>query len=172
MGKLDEAAFEQAIASCKKCEAKAFEVCSYLDREVNVTLGKRNGDGLWTHDKMKFVLGIYQITCIRCRDVAFSSSACPCCGREDGLVGALGQASRLTVPMRCPDCKGTTMTASGYAPSMVRTGEGQRASPTPIAQFGDPGFHVIKIECDACDWIALAEGCPLCGGPAPLRARP
>jgi hypothetical protein len=172
MGKLDEAAFEKTIASCTACEAKAFEVCSYIDRQVTVMLGERNDDGRWTHDGEKFIDGVYVITCIRCRHEAFTSPDCPRCHRENGLGLAIGNTSRLTVPKRCPECKGTEMTASGFAPAKVRTGEGQRAQPTPMAHFGDAGFHVAHVMCDSCEWVALAEGCPLCGGPGPLRARP
>lgn len=172
MGKLDEPAFEQVIASCKKCQAQAFEVASYLDRRVPVMLGERNDDGRWAHDGEKFIDGIFKITCIRCRDEAFVSQDCPRCHREGGLADALGHESRLAVPKRCPTCKGMELTVTGFAPSMVRTGEGQRAQPTATAHFGEPGFHVAHVMCDGCDWVALAEGCPLCGGPGPLRARP
>ncbi|HTL31618.1 MAG TPA: hypothetical protein VL326_00760 [Kofleriaceae bacterium] len=172
MGKLDEAAFETTIASCPKCEAKAFEVASYIDRQVTVMLGERNDDGRWTHDGEKFIDGVYRVTCIRCRADAFTSADCPRCHRENGLADAVGHDSRLAVPKRCPTCKGTELTVSGFAPAMVRTGEGQRPSPTATAHFGDAGFHVAQIMCDGCDWVALAEGCPLCGGAGPLRARP
>jgi hypothetical protein len=172
MGKLDEAAFEKTIARCAKCEAKAFEVASYLDRQVTVMLGERNDDGRWSHDGEKFIDGVYQVTCIRCRAEAFASNDCPRCHREGGLADALGHASRLVVPKRCPDCKGTELTITGFAPSRVRTGEGQLPSPAPTALLGDPGFHVAHIMCDGCDWVAIAEGCPLCGGAGPLRTRP
>ena len=172
MGKLDEPAFEKTIASCPKCEAKAFEVASYIDRQVTVMLGERNDDGRWTHDGEKFIDGVYRVTCIRCREDAFTSADCPRCHRENGLADAIGHESRLAVPNRCPTCKGTEMTVSGFAPAMVRTGEGQRPSPTATAHFGDAGFHVAHVMCDGCDWVALAEGCPLCGGAGPLRARP
>ena len=58
------------------------------------------------------------------------------------------------------------------AKATVRIGEGRPPSPTPTAGFGDPGFHIAHVMCDGCDWVALAEGCPLCGGPGPLRSRP
>ncbi|HUS29260.1 MAG TPA: hypothetical protein VMZ53_12150 [Kofleriaceae bacterium] len=172
MGKLDEAAFAKVIASCAKCEAKAFEVASYIDRQTTVMLGERNDDGRWTHDGEKFVDGIYRVTCIRCRDDAFTTADCPRCHREGGLADALGHESRLAVPKRCPTCKGTELTTTGFAPAKVRTGEGQRPSPTPTALFGDVGYHVANVMCEGCDWVATADGCPLCGGSGALRARP
>ena len=50
----------------------------------------------------------------------------------------------------------------GFAPASVRTGEAKRAAPTPVALLGEPGFHVAQILCDSCDWVAVAEGCPIC----------
>jgi hypothetical protein len=172
MGKLDEPTFAATIAACKKCDAKAFEVASFIDRQVTVMLGEPNDDGRWTHDGEKFIDGVYRIKCIRCSDATFSTDDCPRCHREGGLADALGTPSRLTAPKRCPDCKGTELSVTGFAPSTVRTGEGRPPSPTPTAQFGDPGFHVAQIMCDGCDWVAVAEGCPLCGGTGPLRVRP
>jgi hypothetical protein len=172
MGKLDEPAFAAMIAACKKCDAKAFEVGSYIDRQVGVMLGERNDDGRWIHDGEKFIDGVYRAKCIRCSDASFTTEDCPRCHREGGLADVLGKPSRLAVPKRCPECKGTELTVIGFAPSTVRTGEGRPPSPTPTAHFGDSGFHVAHVMCDGCDWVALAEGCPLCGGPGPLRTRP
>lgn len=172
MGKLDETTFASTIATCTKCEARAFEVSSYIDRTIVVTLGERNDDGRWTHDGEKLIDGVYRIKCIRCGDDAFTTQDCPRCHREGGLEDVIGKSSRLAVPKRCPSCKGTELTVTGFAPATVRTGEGRPPSPRPTALFGDPGYHVAHIACDGCDWVAIAEGCPLCGGPGPLRARP
>jgi len=172
MGKLDETTFATTIATCTKCEARAFQVSSYIDRQTGVILGERNGDGRWTYDGEKLIDGVYRIRCIRCSDDAFTTRDCPRCHREGGLADVIGKPSRLTVPKRCPSCKGTEMTATAFAPATVRTGEGRPPSPTPTALLGDLGHHIALIMCDGCDWVAIAEGCPLCGGPGPLRARP
>lgn len=172
MGKLDEPAFAAVIAACKKCDAKAFEVASYIDRQVTVMLGEPNDDGRWIHDGEKFIDGVFRIKCIRCSDAAFQTADCPRCHREGALQDVLDQPSRLAVPKRCPTCKGTELSVTGFAPATVRTGEGRPPSPTPTAMFGDVGFHVAHVMCDGCDWVAIAEGCPLCGGAGPLRARP
>src|SRR5215510_11022379 len=105
MGKLDEAAFAATIAACKKCDAKAFEVASYIDRQVGVMLGERNDDGRWIHDGEKFIDGVYRIKCIRCSDVTFATADCPRCHRAGGLADVLGVSARLAVPKRCPTCK-------------------------------------------------------------------
>ena len=171
MGKLDEPAFEKVIAACT-CGASAFEVRSYLDRQLTVMLGEANDDGRWTHDGEKFIDGVYRVTCIACRTDAFTTEDCPRCHRAGGLADVIDATSRLAVPKRCPECKGTELTITGFAPSLVRTGAANRASPKPTALLGDAGFHIAHVLCDGCDWVALAEGCPLCGGPGPLRERP
>ncbi len=172
MGQLDEPKFAQAIAECHKCGAKAFEVWSYLDRQTQVMLGERNDDGRWVHDGEKFIDGVYRVKCIGCGDEPFASDDCPRCHRAGGLRDALGAMSRLAVRKRCPDCTGTELTVTGFAPSRVKTGAAARPQPAPLALHGEPGFHVAHVMCDGCDWVAFAEGCPLCGGPGPLRARP
>ena len=172
MGKLDEAAFAKAIAECGKCGARAFEVSSYIDRQLSVMLGERNDDGRWAHDGEKFIDGVYRVRCIGCGAHPHDDADCPRCHRAGGLAAALGQPSRLAVPKRCPSCKGTELTVTGFAPATVRTGAAARPQPTPTALLGDPGFHVAIILCDGCDYVAVAEGCPLCGGPGPLRDRP
>jgi hypothetical protein len=50
MGNLDEPRFAAVIAACKRCDAKAFEVASYIDRQVTVMLGEPNDDGRWIHE--------------------------------------------------------------------------------------------------------------------------
>jgi hypothetical protein len=172
MGRLDEASFAAAIAACAKCGAKAFEVRSYIDRQTQVMLGERVDDGRWVHDGEKFIDGVYRIKCIACGDEAFASVDCPRCHRANGLADALDRPSRLAIPKRCPSCKGTSITTTGFAPAVVRTGAAQRANPTATALFGDDGHHVAYAMCDGCDWVALAEGCPMCGGAGPLRERP
>lgn len=172
MGKLDERAFARTIAACKQCGSGALEVSAYIDRQLTVMLGQRNDDGRWIHDGEKLIDGVYRIRCIRCSNLAFSTEDCPRCHREGALADVVGKPSRLPVPTRCPSCKGTELTVTGFAPATVRTGEGRPPSPTPTAWFGDAGFHVAHIMCDGCDWVAIREGCPLCGGPGPLRPRP
>lgn len=172
MGQLDEKQFAQAIAGCTKCDAKAFEVNSYIDRELTVMLAEPSQDGRWTHDGEKFIDGVYRIKCLSCSESAFSTEDCPRCHRAGGLADAIGVTSRLTVPKRCPTCKGTELNVKAFVPARVRTGEGRPGAPTATAAFGEAGFHLAELTCDGCDWVATSDGCPLCGGPGPLRDRP
>jgi hypothetical protein len=172
VGQLDEKQFEQTIAGCLRCEHKAFEVSSYIDRKQSVMLGDANDDGRWVHDGEKFIDGVYRIRCLNCSTEAFATDACPRCHRADQVAAALGAMSRLVVPKRCPGCKGTELAITGFAPATVRTGAGRPAAPAPTALFGDAGFHIALAACDGCDWVQAAEGCPICGGPGPLRTRP
>jgi hypothetical protein len=172
VGQLDEAKFETAIARCAKCGTAAFEVLTYIDRQISVMLGESNDDGRWVHDGEKFIDGVYRVRCLACGHEPVASRDCPRCHRANALGDALDTTSRLAVPKRCPSCNGTEVTVTGFAPAAVRTGEAKRASPVPRALLGERGFHVAHMMCDGCDWVAIAEGCPLCGGPGPLRARP
>ena len=172
MGKLDERAFGAIVAGCKGCEGKVFEVGTFIDRALAVMLGAPQSDGRWIHDGHKFIDGVYRIQCVRCRGEAFSRTECRRCHRVHGLVQAMEKPSRLAVPQRCPSCRGLEFAVTALAPAVVRVGEGRPAAPTATAHFGGAGFHVVQITCETCEWISVAEGCPLCGGPGPLRARP
>jgi hypothetical protein len=172
VGKLDETTFARAIEKCPACGGQAFEVATYIDRQISVMLGEANDDGRWTHDGEKFIDGVFHVRCLACGHEPFASGDCPRCHRVDGLKEALGGPSRLAVPKRCPTCKCTELTVTGFAPAIVRTGGVKRPEPAPQALLGDPGFHVAHVMCDGCDWVAAPEGCPLCGGAGPLRVRP
>lgn len=172
MGHLDETKFEQLISGCSKCDRRAFEVWSYIDRQVTVMLAESNNDGRWTHDGEKFIDGVYKIRCIGCGDEPFSTQDCPRCHRAGVLAEALVAPSRVVVPKRCPECTATEMLVTSFAPGSVRTGESRPPSPTPVALYGDPGYHIEVVMCDGCEWVVACEGCPICGGPGPLRTRP
>jgi hypothetical protein len=172
MSRLDETKYATAIAGCARCDAKAFEVNSYIDRELIVMLAAPNQDGRWTHDHAKLIDGTYRVRCMACSTDAYTSDDCPRCHRARGLTDALQQAARLPVSQRCPSCKGTELTLHTLVPARVRTGEGRTTAPTPIAQYGGLGHHIAGIVCEGCDWVAVPDGCPLCGGPGPLRDRP
>ena len=172
MGKLDERAFGAIVAGCKSCHGKVFEIGTFLDRAMPVMLGTPQSEGRWIHDGHKFIDGVYRIQCVRCRAEAFTSKDCPRCHRAHALAHATRSASRLAVPQRCPSCKGHDFVVTALAAAVSRIGEGRPAAPTPVAHFGGPAFHVVQITCETCEWVAVAEGCPLCGGPGPLRARP
>src|SRR5215211_2054761 len=107
MSQLDEAKFEAAIAGCKACDRKAFEVSAYLDRQVTVMLAQSNNDGRWTHEPAQFFDGIYRVQCLGCRAMAYDSPDCPRCHRAGALADALTASTRLAPPSRCPSCKGT-----------------------------------------------------------------
>ena len=172
MGHLDERSFKDHLAACPVCGGTAFEVATYLDRKVSVMYADANGEGRWAHDGEKFIDGIYRLTCAGCRRVAFSSDDCPRCHAAGTLPASLAADSHLAVPKRCPSCNATELSLIGFAPATVRTAAGKAPPPKPTALFGEPGFHVVAIACDDCDWGTTAPGCPLCEAPGPLRKRP
>lgn len=174
MGLLDEPTFARAIDPCAKCGSSSTEISAYLDRTVSVMLGDANGDGKWAYDGEKFIDGVFKIRCMSCNAEPYASADCPRCHAPGALAGALAAPSRLTVPKRCPKCKNTECTLVGFAPANARTTDASArpTTPVPTALLGDPGFHVVAIACDQCDWAVVAEGCPICGNAGPLRARP
>lgn len=164
MGYLDEQSYAAAIAGCPKCDRKAFEVSTYLEREQPVMIGEPSQDGRWINDQAKLVDGAYRIRCLGCDHEAHTTPDCPRCGRAGGLTDALATPARLAVPKMCPSCKSTTLLVTAIAPARLRTGEDATPSPAPIAKFGDPGYHIAAIACGGCDWTAPADGCAVCGG--------
>ncbi|HEY6032962.1 MAG TPA: hypothetical protein VIV58_01850 [Kofleriaceae bacterium] len=173
MGALDQPAFEAAIAAgCTACGGKTLEIRSFIDRTVGVMLAEATNAGRWAHDGEKFVDGTYRIECVACKHVAFASDVCPRCNGPERLSRALAESSRLAVPKRCPNCNELELLAIALVPATARSGGGETPKPKPLAELGEPGFHVVAFACDACDHAVVAEGCPLCGAPGPLRARP
>lgn len=174
MGQLDEAGFAQAISTCGKCAGVAFEISSYLDRQVSVMLGDANGDGKWVYDGEKFIDGVYRIRCMSCSTDAHNSPDCPRCHAPGALAAALAAESKMSVPKRCPECKSTEVSIVGFAPAVARTTDASARPTTPVPQalLGEPGFHIVAVACDVCNWATVAEGCPICGNQAPLRKRP
>ena len=173
MGALDQPGFEAAIATgCPACGGKTLEIRSFIDRTLGVMLAEPTNAGRWAHDGEKFVDGTYRIECVVCKHVAFSNDMCPRCNAPDRLAKALSEPSRLAVPKRCPKCNELELLAIALVPATARSGGGETPKPKPLAELGEPGFHVVAFACDACDHAVVAEGCPLCAAPGPLRARP
>jgi len=173
MGQLDESRFESIVhAGCPACSATSYDIRSFIDRKLDIMLGEPNNDGRWAHDGEKFVDGTYQISCARCQHLLFSHADCPRCHAPDGLARALADTSRLALPKRCPSCKETELIALALVPSTTRYTGAAGAVPSPLADFGDPGYHLIAFGCASCDAATVTQACPLCDAPGPLRPRP
>jgi hypothetical protein len=173
VGSLDQPSFEAILqAGCTACGGATLEISSFIDRTVGLMLGDPTDAGRWAHDGEKFVDGTYKIECAACRHVAFASDVCPRCNAAGALAIALATTSRLSPPKRCAKCNELELMAIALVPAIARSGGGETPKPRPLAELGDAGCHVVAYACDACDHAMVAEGCPLCGAPPPLRARP
>jgi hypothetical protein len=173
MGALDQPTFETVInAGCTACGGATLEIRSIIDRTVGVMLADPTNAGKWAHDGEKFVDGTYRITCVSCAHVAFSDEMCPRCNTPAQLSKVLAGSSRLAVPKRCPKCNELELLAVAMVPATARSGGGETPKPKPLVEFGEPGYHVVAYACDACDHAEVAEGCPLCAAPGPIRPRP
>jgi hypothetical protein len=172
MGALDQVRFEEVVrAGCASCGGKLLEIRSVIDRSIVVMVGDPNDEGRWVHDGEKFVDGTYRVTCVACKQVAFESDMCPRCNTAGSLERVLGTPSRVTIPKRCPKCSELELLAIAMVPAVARYG-GEPPKPKPLVDFGDPGYHVVAYACHACDNAVVAERCPLCDAPGPLRPRP
>ncbi|MCB9564131.1 MAG: hypothetical protein H6709_10485 [Kofleriaceae bacterium] len=172
MSHLDEAAFARTVAACTRCGGSELEVSTYVDRKLAVMLADPSDDGAWAYDGEAFIDGVYRIRCTACGVDAYASDDCPRCHRAGGLADGLGHVTRLEVPRRCPSCDELELTLIAFAPGTVTVrGPGRPAPPTARAELGEPGFHVVAIACDACDWAVVSERCPICDAAPPLRAR-
>jgi len=173
MGQLDQATFDRVVRdACPTCGGTTVEIRSFIDRSLVVMAAEPNDAGRWAHDGEKFVDGTYHVACAGCGRAAFESADCPRCHAPGGLARALEAPSRLAVPKRCPKCNELELLAIALLPAAARYGGGEAPKPRPLADFGEPGYHVVAFACDACDHAVVAEGCPICGAPGPLRARP
>jgi hypothetical protein len=173
MGQLDETRFDAAIhAPCPACGGAALDIHSFLDRRLIVMLADPNDDGRWVHDGEKLIDGIYRIACATCHHVIFTDDACPRCHAAGGATRALAEPTRLTVPKRCPACKETELLALALVPSITRSTGGAAGLPKPLADFADPGHHLVAYACASCDAAVVSQVCPLCDAPGPLRPRP
>lgn len=171
MGRLDEATFTALLRGCAACGDVRFELHAYIDRIISVMLAEPDDDGRWAHDGEKFVDGTYRVRCVGCGAIALDAPECPRCHAPDGLARALASASRLKVPKRCA-CKGSELLVTALVPATVTTRAGKPPPPTTTVAFGEPGFHVTRIECTDCGEVTEPSACPLCDAPGPLRPRP
>ncbi len=172
MGHLDEPGFAAKLAPCSACGGARLELRSYIDQRVAVMLADPTGAPRWVHDGEKFVDGTYLISCAGCKHVVFSSDDCPRCHAPGALPAAIARASRIAVPRTCPTCKNTELTITALVPAIAAHGGG-KTIPKALVELGEPGFHVVEIECDDCGTISdCGDACPICGGAGPLRPRP
>jgi len=172
MGQLDEPRFDAAVRpGCPACGGTTLDIRSFIDRKLSLMLGDPNNDGRWVHDGEKFVDGTYRMTCAACQHVAFADAMCPRCNASDGLARALAETSRLTLPKRCPKCNETELLAIALIPAVAMSGAGT-PKPKPLAEAGEPGYHFVAFACESCDNAVVAQACPLCDAPGPLRVRP
>ena len=170
MGQLDERTFDATVAAgCPACGGKTLEIRSFIDRRVLLMLADPNDAGKWVHDGEKFVDGTYAIACASCKHSVFASDLCPRCNAPGGLAKALGDTSRLPIPKKCPSCQELELLALALVPAVASW---PSPKPKPLAEYGEPGHHMVAYACESCDNAVVTQTCPLCDAPGPLRPRP
>lgn len=164
--------FAERVRACGACGGAKMIVHAYVDRAQAIMLGEANDDGRWAHDGEGFIDGVWRIACAACGVAAYESGDCTRCHAAGALEDVRKADSRMTPPKKCPKCSGLEMAVVGFAPSRTEVVAGRPGKPKAEALLGEPGFHVVAVGCDDCDWAQVAEGCPMCGAPSPIRKRP
>jgi hypothetical protein len=122
---------------------------------------------------VKFVDGVYQVSCADCQQVLFAGELCPRCHAPGGLARALETPNGWPVPARCPQCDGDQLGFVAFLPARVAYEGGRAEKPRTATELHDPGFHGFRADCPDCGPVAeRTDACPLCDAPGPLRARP
>ncbi|HRC54407.1 MAG TPA: hypothetical protein PKU97_00730 [Kofleriaceae bacterium] len=160
------------MRGCVRCAGGALTVQGYLDRSQSAMVAEANNEGRWAYNGEGFIDGVFRVECSACAHVAYDSSDCPRCHAPGALAAIRASDSRLTVPKKCPRCAGLETQVIGFAPARTEVAGGKPGKSVAGALLGEPGFHVVAVACADCDWAVVAEGCPLCGAPSPIRARP
>lgn len=173
MGLLTAPALDALLASGCSCGEKRLEFETYVDGRYTLVGGEPYGSVTWVYKGETFVDGVYEVTCVSCKKVAFSADVCPRCNAQGALGGVMSSPNVLAVPHACPTCRAEKVEYTAMLPARVLY-EGIRAQKArPLLQLGEDGFHGVRAECKACGVLAkVSSGCPLCAAPGPLRPRP
>ena len=174
MGILDKTALDALIAAgCPACGGTTLTFQTYVDGLIPLMAGEPVGKLKWVYNGEKFLDGIYEIACVRCKKAVFTSPDCPRCHAKGGLATALATENSYPVPTACPGCEGEEVRYIAFMPARA-TYEGKRAEKARTSvELHDPGFHGYRVDCKVCGTVAELKGsCPLCGAKGPLRERP
>ena len=174
MGLLDEPGLARLIAAgCSGCGSHALTFRAFVDGLLPLLDAEPVGRISWVYDGEKFVDGVYEVSCSRCKQQLFAETICPRCHAPGGLQRALETPNRWPVPARCPGCDGEELRYIALVPARVAY-EGKRAEKARTSvELHEPGFHGYRADCRDCRTVAeRLDGCPLCDVPAPLRPRP
>jgi len=147
--------------------------------EVTLTFltGEPSGGGPLPPVDERFAARVYQVACGECRAVLWERGECPGCGAAGGLSRALGGQHGLPRPDACPACghEELRVTASARLRALFVNGHVSRR--VREADPHEPGFHVVRIDCPACERTVAEAGaqlgasCALCGRSGLLRRR-
>jgi hypothetical protein len=157
MGRLDEQRFETIVRdTCPRCRGTSLVIRTFLDRRVLLMLADPND----------------MISCTGCGHVVFESPDCPRCHAPDGLAKALHDTSRMSIPKRCTSCNELELLGLALVHAEAKHTAGSTPKPQPLAEWGEPGHHMVAFACESCDAAVVTQRCPLCDAPGPLRERP
>jgi hypothetical protein len=174
VGLLDEPGLDRLLErGCTKCGGRKLAFASYVDGLQPILGGEPVGKLTWVYDGEKFVDGIYEVVCAQCKASLFAADVCPRCHAPEGLTRALATPNRWPVPPACPSCDDEQLRYVALVPARVVYEDKRAEKARTATEMHEDGFHGYRADCRDCGTVAeLTDACPLCAGPAPLRARP
>jgi len=173
MGLFGKADLDRVIAAGCGCGDKRLAFRTYVDGRIPMMAGEPIGRLGWAYDGEAFCDGVYEVSCLACKQSLFSSTACTRCNADGGLDKALSTTNAYPVPDACPGCDGEEIVLFGFVPAET-TYEGKRAEKARTdVDLYDEGFHGFQAWCKTCGVFGeLKTACPLCAAAGPIRDRP
>ena len=174
MGLLDAAALDRLLADgCGKCHGKRLNFRTYVEGRLPIAGGEPNGAMVWAYKGETFLDGVFDVTCADCKHVVFHADDCPRCHRADALAAILATPNRFPVPKACPRCAIPDLRYLAMVPARVAYAGVRGEKARTATELYDAGFHGLSVDCAQCGRLAqVAESCPLCDAPGPIRPRP
>lgn len=174
MGNLTKPGLDDLIrAGCTACGRSRLLFKMYVAGCFPMMAGEPIGRVSWAYDGEAFVDGVYHVSCADCQHVLFSAPVCPRCNADGGLEKALSTPNSYPVPAACPRCEAEEIRYYAMVPARTVYAGVRAEKATTHSEPLDDGFHGYRASCKTCkDFALLADRCPLCDAPGPLREVP
>jgi hypothetical protein len=173
MGEFTKPALDELLARGCTCGSSKLEFNTYVDARFTLLGGEQFGGLVWAYKGETFVDGVFEVSCLKCKEKLFESHVCPRCNRASALAEVLAGANTFEVPPGCTRCKAESLLYTVMLPARVVYEAGRAQKARASVDLVEEGVHGVMVACKACGVLAEVKGaCPLCASTEPLRARP
>jgi hypothetical protein len=173
MGDFTKPALDDLLGRGCSCGSSKLEFMTYVDARFTLMQGDQFGGVTWAYKGETFVDGIFEVSCIACKEKLFSSDVCPRCNRANAITGVLESKDTFVIPTTCGKCDRETLLYTVMLPARVVYEGGRAQKARASVDLVEEGVHGVQISCKACGVLAEVTGsCPLCASTEPLRPRP